>query len=193
MKKIDLTVLKIFLLGLPFVFILAVATSAIESLSVNDYINGSSGLVFGVWMAVALYLSIRLIFSNEFRSSVLARVSLFKERDEREAAVTAAATRNSFLTTLAILIFLLCLSLFQVAVYKLPPEQALNGKTGTISLGLYFSPLNSPNIGTEAQSQLDYFRYAGLPLSNSAVTLILIIWLVGSYNYFARKELGKNE
>lgn len=189
MKKIDLTVFKVFMLGLPIVFILALATSAIESLNAN--INGLSGLVFGAWMTLTLYLSIRLIFSGEFRANVLARVSLFKERDEREAAVTATATRNSFLTTLAVLIFLLCLSMFQVAVYKLPPEQAMNGKTGTISLGVYFNPLNPSSVGTEAPSQLDYFRYSGLPLSNSAITLFLIIWLLGSFNYFARKELNR--
>jgi hypothetical protein len=193
MKKIDLKILKVFLLGLPIVLFLAIATNVIENLRTHEFMNSLSGLFFGVWMALALYLSIRLIFSNELRSNVLARMSLFKERDERESAVTAAATRNSFLTTLAVLIFLLCLSLFQVAVYKLPPEQALNGKTGTISLGLYFSPINSTEIGTEKSSKLDYFRYTGLPFSNSAVTLIIIIWLIGSFNYFARRELNKSK
>jgi len=79
--------------------------------------------------------------------------------------------------------------MFQVAVYKLPPEQAVNGKSRTISLGVYFSPVNPPSVATDSKSQLDYFRYNGLPLSNSAITLILIVWLLGSFNYFARKEL----
>ncbi|MFN9067852.1 MAG: hypothetical protein ACK5V3_11530, partial [Bdellovibrionales bacterium] len=170
---------------------LAMVTNFIDSLSSLDYINGFSGLVFGTWMLLAFYLSLKLVFSNDFRSSVLTKVSFFQERDEREAAVTATATRNSFLTTLALLIFLLCLSLFQVAVFRLPPEQAVNGKTGTISLGLHFSPINPPRTGMESKNQMDYFRYSGLPLSNSAVALILIVWLIGSYNYFARKELNK--
>ena len=192
MRKVDLNVFKVFLLGLPFVFTLALATNKFEALSANEYLNSMSGFVFGTWMFLALYLSLRLIFSSEFRSSVLARVSLFKERDEREAAVTATATRNSFLTTLAVLVFLLCLSMFQVAVHKLPAEQAINGKTGTISLGVYFTPVNSSTSGTDAQSNLDYFRYSGLPLSNSALTLLLILWLIGSFNYFARKELNRS-
>lgn len=191
MRNMDSNALWIFLRGLPFVFILALVTNGFEVLQANEFVNVMSGLVFGAWMFLALYLSLRLIFSSKFRSSVLARVSLFRERDEREAAVTAMATRNSFLTTLAVLIFLLCLSLFQVAVYKLPPEQAINGKTGTISLGVHFTPLNSPSIGINSQSKLDYFRYSGLPLSNSALTLLLIAWLVGSFNYFARKELKR--
>ena len=189
MKKIDLVTFKIFVLGLPFVLALALATNMIEAFRTNDSINSLCGLVFGTWMALALYVSMRLIFSSDLRTNVLARVSLFKERDEREAAVTASATRNSFLTTLAVLIFLLCLSMFEIAVYKLPPEQAINGKSGTISLGVYFSPLTAPVAATDSKSQLDYFRYNGLPLSNSAITLILILWLLGSFNYFARKEL----
>ena len=191
MKKFDMTVFKVFLLGLPLVFLLAILTSTSEMLSKNELINGTSGLIFGIWMTLAVYLSIRLIFSSEFRTSVLARVSLFKERDEREAAVTASATRNAFLTTLAVLIFLLCLSMFQVAVYKLPPEEATNGKTGTISLGLYFSPTNS-QAKSEVTTKSDYFRYSGLPISNSMITLFLIVWLLGSFNYFARKELNRN-
>lgn len=47
-----------------------------------------------------------------------------------------------------------------------------------------------PNVATDSGSQLDYFRYSGLPISNSAITLLLIIWLLGSFNYFAQKELN---
>ena len=104
------------------------------------------------------------------------------------STTTLIVFQDFFLTTLAILIFLLCLSMFQVAVYKLPPEQAINGKTGSISLGVYFTPVSTPSIGTDSDSKLDYFRYNGLPLSNSAITLFLIIWLLGSFNYFARNR-----
>jgi len=54
MKKIDLSIFKVFLLGLPFVLVLALATSSIKALTENSFINGSSGLIFGAWMTLAL-------------------------------------------------------------------------------------------------------------------------------------------
>lgn len=75
---------KIFLIGLPVVLLLAMATSYNESLTTNEFINGFSGLTFGLWMTLALLLSTRLIFSADSRTLILARLSLFKERDEPE-------------------------------------------------------------------------------------------------------------
>jgi hypothetical protein len=45
---------------------------------------------------------------------------------------------TAFLTSLAFLILLFCLSCFQVSIYRLPPEKAVDGKTGIVSLGLGF-------------------------------------------------------
>lgn len=192
MKKLDQTILKVFLWGLPVMLIMAVVASNIDSQRLNDgsifdLYNSFSGLVFGLWMLFALYLSIRLLASGDFRSQTLPRLSFFRERDERELLITARATRNSFLTTFALLIFLFCLSVFQVAVYRIPADQAITGKTGTISLGLNMSLLND-SLKSGEQSALDYIRYSGLPISNTAIVLFLILWQLGSYNYFVRRR-----
>jgi hypothetical protein len=190
MKKIDRKILKLFLFGLPFVIGMALLASTISLKDANngsvlDYYNSFSGLVFGIWMFFSLYLSVRLLFSGNFRADILPCLTFFRERDERELLITARATRNSFLTTLALLILLLFLSVFQVAIFRVPQEQAENGKTGTITLGVNMS-LTNDSPGTSS-SILDYFRYSGLPLSNSAVILFLILWQLSSFNYFLRK------
>lgn len=197
MRKIDNAILKIFLFGLPVAIIMAIFSSNIDMSRANDgsaldLYNSLSGLVFGLWMLFSLYLSLRLLLSAEFRSHVLPRLTLFKERDERELLITARATRNSFLTTLALLIFLLCLSVFQMAVYRIPKDQATNGKTGTITLGVNMNLTNSQPTNAQEISALDYVRYNGLPLSNSAIVLLLILWQLGSYNYFMRRLTNAN-
>ena len=104
-------------------------------------LNASSGFVFALWMVLALYLSVRLILSGPFRDQVMARITFIRERDEREALLTGKATRTTFLMTIALLIFLFVLSCFQVSVYRVPPDKAVDGKTGMITLGLGFSLL----------------------------------------------------
>jgi hypothetical protein len=86
-------------------------------------------------MLLSIYLGVRLILSGPFRDSVLARLTFIRERDEREALLTGRATKTTLMTSLAILIFLFCLSCFQVSFFKLPPEKALDGKTRGFSLG----------------------------------------------------------
>ncbi len=87
-------------------------------------------------MAFALYLSARLVFSGHIRTEILPKLVSFKERDEREALLTGNATKMTFLTTLAILILLLCLSVFQVSFYQGPPKKAVTG-TGATQIGQF--------------------------------------------------------
>ena len=127
--------------------------------------------------------------SEPFRDQVIARLTFMRERDEREALLTGKATRTTFLTSLAILIFLFCLSCFQVSIYRVPPERAVDGKTGIISLGLGFNLLehtkqDSPKNIAEKK---DIFSYTGLPVSSTTVILILIGWKIIAYNYSMRR------
>jgi hypothetical protein len=127
--------------------------------------------------------------SEPFRDQVIARITFMRERDEREALLTGKATRTTFLTSLAILIFLFCLSCFQVSIYRIPPEKAIDGKTGVISLGLGFSLLeNTKQDRTrDITEKRDIFSYTGLPVSSTTVILILIGWQIISYNYLMRR------
>jgi len=195
MKKLDSMLLKSFLYGLPVVIVLAVL-SYVYSLGVvnnaNAYfnlLNSFAGFVFALWMTLSLYLSFRLIISGPFRDQVMARLTFIRERDEREAILTGKAARTTFLTSLAILIFLFCLSCFQVSVYRLPPEKAVNGKTGIVSLGIGFNLLehSKQDKPKEIIEKKDIFSYTGLPLSSTTVILILIIWQIISYNYSMRR------
>lgn len=57
--------------------------------------------MIGVWCATIVYFCGCMIVSTDFREALLARLSGFMERDEREEMMTAKAARSVFLVTLA--------------------------------------------------------------------------------------------
>lgn len=195
MKKFDSTLLKVFLYGLPLVVVFAVFAYCYSEGVVDRsagyirFLNNFAGFIITAWMTLTLYLSVRLMVSGPLRDQVITRITFMKERDERESLLTGKATKAAFLTSLAILIFLFCLSCFQVSVYRVPPDKAVDGKTGFVSLGLGFSLLESDKQErrTDAVQKEYLFDYRGLPVSSETIILLLIIWQIVSYNYSMRR------
>jgi hypothetical protein len=200
MKRWDSILLRVFLSGLPLVIILGIF-SYFYGMDIFKGPQGlvkllynCAGLVFAIWMLLAIYLCVRLLLSSSFRNTVLAKLTFIRERDEREVMLTGKATKTTFLTSLAILIFLFCLSCFQVSIYRVPPAKAVDGKTGRITLGVGFKLLESskPADADKTLQKTDIFTYTGLPVTSTAVILLLIIWQIISYNY-SMQRLIKNE
>jgi hypothetical protein len=193
MKRCDSILLKVFLCGLPFIAVLVAVCHFYDpdGINHNPYLQGLNsvcGLFFSVWMALTIYLSVRLMASGSLRDQVLTKLTFMRERDEREAMMAGRATRTAFLTSLAVLVFLFFLSCFQVSVYRVPPELAVNGKTGFLTLGVGFDMVQHADPARAAEKpHEDLFSYTGLPLSTTAVILILIAWQVLSYNYTVRR------
>ena len=197
MKRLDAMLLKVFLYGLPVVAMLAIFAYAYSTGMISqddgyiETLNKFTGLFLAVWVMLAFYLSLRLIVSETFRDQVLARIAFLRENDEREAILTGKATRATFLTSLAILILLFCLSCFQLSVYRVPPEEAVNGKTGKVTFGFGFSLLerDKQNRSLETSRRENIFSYRGLPISSEAMLLLLIAWMIASYNYSIRRSI----
>lgn len=200
MKVFDRLVLKVFLYGLPVVIAMAIGCSFYDVRTITgepriaQIFYNSFGLVLGCWMIFSLYLSTRLVLSAAFREATLSKLAFMRERDEREVLMSGAATKTAFLTTLALLICLLCLSALSIAIYRVTPDQAVGGKTGMLSLNLR---MNLTDEGTNAsltlptdQSKISkiYFSFDGIPLSKEAVILILILWMLLSYNLAMRRQ-----
>ncbi|MDD2901429.1 MAG: hypothetical protein PHU44_03250 [Syntrophales bacterium] len=200
MKRWDSILLKVFLYGLPAVIILAIFSYSYglgKHSQISDkltLLNGFVGLTLALWMLLLIYLNIRLMFSGSFRNKVLARITFIKEADEREVMLTGKATKTTFLTSLAILIFLFFLSCFQVSFYRVPPEKAIDGKTRVVSLNFGFNLLKASRKGNpdETMQKTDIFSYTRLPLSSTGVILLLILWQIISYN-FSMQRLIKDE
>jgi hypothetical protein len=197
MKKLDSLLLKVFLYGLPVFVMLAVyahffAAGAVERDApyAGFLSSGFFGVAVAMWLALSVYLSIRLLISGPFREQVIAKITVIKERDERETHLTGKAARATLLTTLALLVLLFCLNSIQVAVYRLPPEKAVEGRTGILSMGVGFDLLkNDAAERPDAVARQYIFKYKGLPLSSSAIILILMAWQIASYNYSMKRLL----
>ena len=192
MKRMDSVLLKVFLCGLPVLAGAALFNHMLDAGSAAGglkLVYNASGFLYAAWMLLSACLSIRLVLSGAFRDRVLARLTFMRERDEREALLTGRATKTTLMTSLAVLILLFCFSCFQVSFFKLPPEKALDGKTRGFSLGLNLSLLNnSGEKGPDASlKQYNVFSYSGLPISSSAVILLLIAWQIVSYNCAIRR------
>ncbi len=195
MKRFDSVLLKVFLYGLPLAAVLAVFSYFYGVGVVKHgggyvkFLNGFAGLVLALWMMLSVLLSLRLIVSGPFRDRVIARITFIRERDEREAILTGKATKTAFLTSFAFLVLLFCLSCFQVSIYRVPQEKAVDGKTGIVSLGFGFSLLEHgrQDRPEDTIERINIFSYRGLPVSNATIILMLIVWQIISYNYSMRR------
>ncbi len=197
MKKWESILLKGFLYGLPILVVYAVFSYSIDWKNVPQSDNflrtlyDLGGLILGVWMILAVSLSLRLLFSGTFREATLAKLTLIKERDERESFLTGRAAKSTMLASIAILIFLFCLSCFQVYYYTLPPEQVVEGKTKAISLGMRLD-LFADEAGRAADTATggkSLWSYSGLPFSSSSIILGLIIWQIGFYHFSIKRMM----
>lgn len=194
MKRYDSVLLRVFLWGIPAIAILAFLagygdwTSA-DPAGWQHLLNKGFGIILALWMGLALFLSLRLILSESLRDAVLARLTFIRERDERETILTGRATKATFLMSLAVLILLFGLSVIQVSVYRVPPDRAIHGKTGMVTLGVGFNLFDQAErkIPGAVVPRRDIFSYAGLPLSSSALILILIAGQILFYNISVRR------
>jgi hypothetical protein len=192
MKKADSMLLKAFLYGLPAIIIFAVFSYSYTPEIINHagrhvrLLYNFGGIVLAAWMTLAIYLSVRLMVSRPFRDKVLTKLTFIRERDEREVILTGKAARTTFLTSLAILIFFFCVSSFQVSIYRVSPQEAIDGKTGRITLGFGFHLMESsqPKDKTDHIIKKQHiFSHTGLPVSSPTLILVLIVWQIISYNY----------
>ena len=196
MTRLDSVILKLLLYGLPLVVGLGVLAAAQGWRYIDaagrvteapfHYNNPVIGLVFGLWLLLAVYLLARLLVSGEFREKVLSRLTFIRERDEREAMLTGKAAKTTMLTTLAVLLVLFFLSCLRVSVSDLPSGQTLDGKTKSLTIGAAFSLTGQPGP-QQPEPRKTAVAYTGLPLSGSAVIAGLIIWQIAAYNYSMRR------
>jgi hypothetical protein len=193
LKKSDVRLLKGYLYGLPVLGLAALITriddfqAALAASGSIKILYDLFGLMVAIWMALTVYLGMRLLLSERFREEVLSKITFIKERDEREVMLAGRSAKATMLTTLAVLLFAFCLSCFQISYYRLPPEQAVDGKTRAVELGLKFELIDRPQQAGAEDGRQNIVAYTGLPVSNSALILGLIAWQIAAYNYSLRR------
>lgn len=144
-----------------------------------------------LWFVTLIVFLVLLVAVPDAREKTLKRLANLKERDEREQYITGRASRAAYISTLSLLILLLFFSVFNLNVHRVAESEAVNGKRGTVAIGLQFSLLDKNRVETGSNGEV-LFESSDLPLSKPAILLALIIWQVGVFSLSARRmELGE--
>ena len=156
-----------------------------------DYVWTALAFHLMFWLAVSIYFIFLLLLSPGFRDEFLAKLIRIKERDERERSIIGKAGRFCFLSTLALLVFLLFFSTINISVTRLPKDKANTEKQHSLSLsvGMSFFAFNKNDDKNEPNKALgtNTFSTQGVLFSNQAMLLLLIIWHLGTFYYISRK------
>jgi hypothetical protein len=146
------------------------------------------GIHLLVWLAVFLYLFIMLVLSATMREMLLTRLARIKERDEREDFIVGRAARASWLSTLALMMFMLIVSGLHISVSEFPKDEQKPGMRRSVSIGYGFSLFQkSAARKSSALKGHSLFSFSGTALSKSALLLVLMIWHLLSFHLFSRK------
>lgn len=195
--KINLWISKYLVLSIPFV--VWIVSWAINLTSNGEkYVEPKTFLWeilswnFIVWFVLLVYLIFSLVFWGKFRETILTSLTFSKERDERESFISGRASKATFYSTLSIIILLFFLSGLHLHIYRKPKEEAIDGKRGTITIGYSFNFVNSAKKDIEVFDNSKNEKILvidGIPFTQEALILFLILYHIASYHIFTRKRL----
>ena len=140
-----------------------------------------------IWFLVLLYFPFALIFSSQFRELILTTLAHIKERDERESFITGQASRFAFLSTLALLVLFLVFSTVFIRYDRFPAGKSFNNHRNRISIDFNYKLFQLDAVKRTLEDGTVSWSNS-LPITRQGSILLLIIWQVLSYHYFARKK-----
>lgn len=151
----------------------------------------SFALVYALfWTLITLFLTIAMFFSGRLRTDVLSKLSGIKERDEREVQIVGKALKSTYLSTMTILLFLLIISLFNIHFEKKSVDSVEPGQLrNSLSISMGFKIIDHNAFITEKDGYDEYFEINDLPISSSALIIILMLWQIFTYRHITRREL----
>lgn len=194
MKRIGETIHRFIcwyaLLAAPVVIAFSRWADGARPQSFLGYIMNNAGFV---WVLSLCYIIAALVFYKWFREGLLARLSGFRERDEREQRVTGDVAKAAFLLTLAVEIAFLALSMtsFEI-VRRADGHGVLNVGMGLSSAQTdLFAPNPEPAISVYLLPDGATIMKARLlpPVVGGVMLLLLFLQLL-AFRLFARRGYG---
>lgn len=138
-----------------------------------------------VWFVLLIYILVALLIMPGFRDAVFARLARIRDRDERESHIIGRASRFSFFSTLALLVFLLFFATLNISVARIPADRAIDGKRHSLSIGLSFNMWEHGQEGDDAGNVV--LSTDSLKFSKQIILIFLIAWHMGTFLYFSNK------
>lgn len=194
MERLNSIIQRYLVLGLPAV--IAVITWSYFQSDIEIRRQGSFALTalwevlsWGliVWFGALLVFLVLLVFRKDTQESAIKRLAGISERDEREEIIMGLAARRSFVATTAFLIVLLFISCFTVSIARLP-DGTVDGKKGMLTIGFNLTATDKKTQTAPNGSVV--FEHHDLPLSKSAILLLVLFWQISTFKYKAQKELS---
>ncbi|MBU1219039.1 hypothetical protein KKF34_03980 [Myxococcota bacterium] len=155
------------------------------------------GIHFMFWLVSLLYFFIMLVFHGALRDSVIAFAAGLNARDEREELIIGHASRASWLSSMALMIFLLLSSGLMIKVTRFSSDNGpsvAKGKRGSVSIGYRFTlfdpPVKNKQV-TKPTGEKTVFLFTGLPFSKNMILMFLLLWQILSFKFFARKVAAR--
>ena len=139
-----------------------------------------------LWFIALAAFMVLLVVRKDTQEASIKFLAGIKERDEREEAIVGTAASRSFVATTALLIFLLFASCFTLSVTRLP-DHAIDGKRSSLSLGFRFS--GTDLTPTTSEDGRVIFEHGDLPLSKSAILLLVLVWQLAAFRFKFRRDL----
>lgn len=148
------------------------------------------GINLMLWFVMLIIFLAMLIIFPRVREKTLRGLANLKERDEREEYITGKASRAAYISILSLTIFFLFFSLVSFNIYRVPENQAVNGKRTFATLSIGFSLQDKTQAPDTTLSQKEIlFSSKNFSLSISSILILLLAWQLGIFNLTARKEL----
>lgn len=144
----------------------------------------SWGLI--IWFLCLFIFMVLLVFRKDTQEATIKHLAGIKERDEREEIITGHAARRSFVSSTSFIIFLIFLSSAQINIAR-NPDQAIDGKKSSLTLGLKFSATDEPKTISDDGNTI--YEHRDIPLSKSALLILVLVWQVAAFRLRVRQEI----
>ena len=141
-----------------------------------------------IWFLCLFTFMVLLVLRKDTQEATIKHLAGIKERDEREQMVMGFAARRSFVATTALLIFLFFLSCFTLNVARLT-DKTVDVKKTSLAIGFSFSGTDKKT--TPSDNEKVMFEHHDIPLSKSAILLIVLVWQISIFRFKARQELNE--
>ncbi len=198
MNKVNKWLQNYLVLGLPFVVACVLWGTIQTDREIQSHGSFVQKIMWEVlswnlmfWFLGLIAFLLLMVFVPSTREMVTRRIANIKERDEREVYITGQASKNAFTSTLSILIFLFFISIFTFNVSKIPPEEMINNHSKSLSIGFNFKLTDDPKIEKDQSGQV-LVESKDIPLSKSAILLLLIVYQISTFGFSARR-IAKEE
>ncbi len=195
MQKINKFLLKYLVYAIPFHVILLIwglLASKFEFLKGIKPLAAAMDILpwnFIAWLIVLVFVLAELLWYPDMQRRFFESAAKFagvKERDERESLAIDRAGRYAYISTLCLLIVMLCFYSINVTIGNIPPDKVVDGKHRYITVGIGIAVTDDKPV-VKNDNYIKTFSNWDLPLSKWSLIFLVIAWHVLSFLYYLRK------